>query len=115
AGNLLSGESWADAFSALKPFKPEAILVNCVPPEIARKALEKLKIALDGYLSYGAYANGFGHAGSEQGWDFSNGHEDAANYAHACDEWSDLGATFIGGCCGTTPQYTEAYAHKTAH
>ncbi|MEN9561033.1 MAG: hypothetical protein RIQ56_306 [Candidatus Parcubacteria bacterium] len=110
-GEILSGESWKAAADALIPLETAALLVNCVPPEIANRSVTKQREALKGAtIPFGVYANGFGHAGSDQGWDFSKGEENSTQYVHSCEEWKQAGATLIGGCCGTTPQYTEAYA-----
>lgn len=33
---------------------------------------------------------------------------DPKRFAHACDKLASLGAAYIGGCCGTTPEYIAA-------
>ena len=53
---LRSGESLEDAISAVKPYSPDAIILNCSTPEVVT---EGLKTALAAGVRCGAYANGF--------------------------------------------------------
>lgn len=100
---LLSGESIATAVEAVRPFAPLAILVNCCSPTIATAALRELR-ASAGATPVGAYANGLGRPDDALGWRFEPGHgTDRAAYVTAARTWLDLGARWIGGCCGTTP------------
>ena len=32
-------------------------------------------------------------------------------YAQAAHEWREIGASIIGGCCGTTPAHVEKLSH----
>ncbi len=110
-GNILSGESWADAVACMQKYSPLAMLVNCAPPETVTRALEKLAlVAKENGIPFGAYANGEGAAGSAEGWDFSKQGSPIESYAEHTRAWKALGATVIGGCCGTTPEYTEQYS-----
>jgi len=102
---LLSGESLADAVRAVEAWKPDAVLVNCTPPEVARGCLDTLAVATR--LPRGAYAN----AGAP---DLAGGtwlHDPAwtpEEFARAASEWVRRGAQIVGGCCGTTPAHIRA-------
>ena len=109
-GNILNGDDWADALTRLEKFSPLAVLVNCVPPAVATRALQFLAPnAKARNIPFGVYANGEGTTGGDEGWDFSKTGSPISTYSKSCKEWYALGATMIGGCCGTTPKYTEQY------
>ena len=104
---LLSGETLAEAVRAIRPLGPEALLVNCIPVAQVSSALRALRAAVgDDVIRIGAYAN-VGHVDNEVGWTLTDAVSPAA-YAAAAREWLALGATLIGGCCGTTPAHIEA-------
>ncbi len=110
-GNILNGDTWPDAVARLEQFSPLAILVNCVPPATATHALQLLAPnAKSKNIPFGVYANGEGVAGGNEGWDFSQSGSSIDAYAEACEKWHGFGATIIGGCCGTTPEYTKRYS-----
>lgn len=109
-GAILNGDQWADAVAALAPLSPLAVLINCVPPAVATRALALLVPSARQYgIPYGVYANGEGKAGSEEGWDFKQSGSPIEAYTRACSRWRGMGATVIGGCCGTSPEYTKSY------
>jgi S-methylmethionine-dependent homocysteine/selenocysteine methylase len=104
---LLSGESLAEAVRAIRPLGPEALLVNCIPVAQVSSALRALRDAAgDSRLRIGAYAN-VGHVDDEFGWTLTDAVSPAA-YAAAAREWLTIGASLIGGCCGTTPAHIAA-------
>ncbi|WP_320447903.1 homocysteine S-methyltransferase family protein [Candidatus Roseilinea sp. NK_OTU-006] len=103
---LLSGELLPDAVRAVLPFKPRAILVNCIPVKQVAPALKLLRSVAPSHVALGAYAN-VGHVDEGVGWTLTNAVSPDA-YAEAAREWRDLGATIIGGCCGTTPEHIRA-------
>jgi homocysteine S-methyltransferase len=105
---LLSGESLPDAVRAVLPFEPQAILVNCIPVKQVASALKGLRSATPPHVAMGAYGN-VGHVDETVGWTLTNAVSPEA-YAEAAREWRDLGATIIGGCCGTTPEHIRAVA-----
>ncbi len=110
-GDILNGDTWEEAVNKIKGFNPLFIGVNCVAPEVATKAVEKIKKATDGLdLSYCAYGNGAGEATEgENGWEFTT--EDRINdFAEHCRHWIDEGTSIIGGCCGTNHEYTKVYS-----
>ncbi len=106
-GDVLNGDPWDEAIRQLDKFHPLAVLVNCVPGAIATKALEKIKTFTN--LPFGAYGNGSGGADNEDGWKFTAS-DHIEDYCRHCSRWIELGATIIGGCCGTSPEYTRAYS-----
>ena len=106
-GNLYSGESLAAAVAQLEPLEPLAFLINCSPQTIATKGLQILRTKTQ--RPVGIYANGQGHASSTGEWLLEGG-QDIDEYAQHCRQWKELGASIIGGCCGTTPAYTKSYS-----
>ncbi len=102
---LLSGESLADAVRAVEPFKPDAILVNCVPPEIVIGCLEEM--ARVTRIPTGCYPN-VGHADMVSGsWSFDS-EWTPERFGQAARKWVARGAQVIGGCCGTSPDHIRA-------
>lgn len=98
---LLSGAPLVEAVHAVEPLGPLAILVNCCAPPVATEALEALRGLTS--LPVGVYANGRGEADPGHGWRFGGGNPDR-RYVREARRWLQLGATIIGGCCGTTPR-----------
>ena len=98
---LLSGEPLRAAVQTVEAAGPLAILVNCCAPQVATEALPILREATA--LPVGVYANGVGHKTIEGTWSPTGGTRDRA-YARFANVWRDLGASVIGGCCGTTPK-----------
>ena len=86
----------------------DVVLVNCAPVEDITAALSALAKARSSPI--GAYA----HIGryDPPSWKFGfyprfSGTDAVppAKYLEAAREWKDLGASVIGGCCGTTPEH----------
>lgn len=103
-GNLLSGETLAQAAPALAALLPDAMLVNCAPAPDLHIPLASLRAATS--LPVGGYGN-VGHADDTHGWVNTDAVHPQA-YARYARRWLDLGATIIGGCCGTTPEHIRA-------
>ena len=102
---LLSGESLADAASALEPFDPDVVLVNCVPPAMATACLEELARATR--APTGCYPN-VGQPDMAAGtWSFDP-EWTPERFAGAAAKWVARGAQVIGGCCGTSPDHIRA-------
>lgn len=101
---LLSGEPLADAVAAVAPFSPAAILVNCSPAPVVTAAMAELRCAAA--APSGGYANA-GRIDHLRGWE-----PDPAmtgdDYAAAVVPWLDLGASIVGGCCGSHAGHTAA-------
>lgn len=106
--NLLSGELLEHAIMELDIFNPLAYLINCVPVTTATSSLKLLRQLTQRPI--GGYANGDGEAHNDQGWLFANDDKQLQQYSAACASWKKSGVQIIGGCCGTNPEYTKAYA-----
>lgn len=104
-GALLGGESLRDALASVSGMNPLAIGVNCVPPAGAARAIPVLR---DARLPVVVYAH-IGNRAPLPGWALAQSLSPAAYgvWAGACRE---LGATIVGGCCGTTPEHIRAVA-----
>lgn len=105
---LISSESLHEAVQAVLPYQPQAILINCIPVAQVSAALSILRAATPASIPIGAYAN-VGHVDDEVGWTLTHA-VSPADYAEAMQAWRMLGATIIGGCCGTGPEHIQAIA-----
>ena len=92
----------------------DAILLMCSSPEQISQTLPRLRKAFDGPI--GGYAN-IGYVGSEDAIGdnparelraFDIGENRPAHYADFGQDWLDMGAQIIGGCCATTPDHIAA-------
>jgi S-methylmethionine-dependent homocysteine/selenocysteine methylase len=100
-GNLLSGESLADAVRTIAALSPTALSVNCVSPRFMEAAIVRLRAATA--LPFAVYGN-VGLPDDRQGWEFTYDVL-AEEYGRYALQWHRAGASIIGGCCGTTPDY----------
>jgi len=108
---LRGGETLAAAAAAVAQLPVEGLMVNCVPTSLVRPALEQLRAATDRPL--GAYANSCESAPSQEALDACTVHRMSPEaYAAASESWVATGATFIGGCCDTNPDYIAALARR---
>lgn len=113
---LRSGEPLAEIAPLLRDFAPEAVLINCSPPEVIPAALDILAPL---GLPFGAYANGFTRisegfltdaptvAALEARTDLS-----PETYAAQAMGWLDHGATILGGCCEVGPAHIAELARR---
>lgn len=102
---LLSGEPIVEALDAVRPLAPLAVMVNCCPLPVATAALQALA-SVETSIPLGVYAHGMGRPDDVSGWKFEPGAgSDRAAYRAEAATWLGLGARWIGGCCGTTPEY----------
>jgi len=110
-GKLLSGESLREAAAALEPLRPDAVLVNCAPPEEIEEAVSALSAAtrrpVGGYAHIGRF--------DPPSWKFEFHPRfvetetwPPARYAAGARAWAGRGARILGGCCGTTPDHVRA-------
>ena len=106
-GLLLSGESLYKATSVISDYKPIYASVNCRPAVQMEKAVKALSSA--SHCPVGVYANGEGLPDDDMGWAFPEGLGVATErYLEIAQSWVEEGATLIGGCSGTTPEYIKA-------
>ncbi len=109
--SLLSGESIADGVRALAPLGCDALLLNCAPPDDISAGLAELsKISS---VPFGAYAHVGRYDPPSWKFDFHPQFTDTdacppQQYSTHAKQWRRLGATIIGGCCGTTPVHIKA-------
>jgi S-methylmethionine-dependent homocysteine/selenocysteine methylase len=111
-GVLRSEETLAQAYAAIAELPVSGYLANCCPPETIQSAMPELA-AMSGQVC-GGYANTFMPIPREWRLD-GEGENDgllsvrddltAEAYAALAEKWVDAGATLIGGCCGTSPDY----------
>jgi len=104
---LFSGETLAEACTALDALAPDAVLVNCAPPPDITAGLIQLAPAWSG--ASGAYA----HIGrfNPPEWLFTDEYP-PERYLQVARDWRDQGAAIVGGCCGTTPDHIALLASK---
>jgi len=103
-GELLSGDALEDAVAAVEPLGPLAVGLNCIPPRGMSDILPRLRRLTARPLA--AYAH-IGNPTPIRGWSYA---QDVTpdQYADYARQWLQLGATVVGGCCGTTPAHTRA-------
>src|SRR5215216_6730065 len=98
SGKLFTGETLAEAEAALEPLGVDAILLNCSPPEDCRAGLVELAMVRSGAKGLYPHVGRF----DPPEWLFTDEYS-PDKYAEEARVWQGLGATVIGGCCGTTP------------
>ncbi len=106
---LRSGEPLSDILPLVEEYDPAAVLLNCSRPEAVSRGLP---ILAQSNRPFGAYANGF----SSIAEDFRQAGATVKSldtrvdlgpeeYADFVDQWLDLGATIVGGCCEVGPAH----------
>ena len=110
---LRSGESIKEAFIASASIKPEAYLFNCTDPFAITEGLKELKELTQKPI--GGYPNVFN---VPDGWTLDNDVQvsvrdlSVEKFLEFAEEWRNLGASIIGGCCGIGPKFIKALAEK---
>jgi homocysteine S-methyltransferase len=105
---LRSGEKLFEVKALIEEFSPAALLINCSTPEAVSKAIP---VIADIDIPFGAYANGFTFITSDftktETVDALEARNDLGpdQYADFCQNWVDMGATIIGGCCEVGPAH----------
>ena len=108
AGQFLrGGDSFATAVKRLEGLTPDALLVNCTSCNAVSAAIRRLRELTD--LPIGGYANPV----LEEPEGGEPEHVISApigpdEYAAVAKGWVANGATVIGGCCGTNPDFIAA-------
>ncbi len=111
---LRSGETIAEAWSALNGLPVDAALANCCAPESIAAAMPEL-VRLGARLA-GGYANGF--TAIPEKWTLKSGVSqlgkrrdlDPEAYARHVQTWVDAGADIVGGCCEVGPEHIKRIA-----
>lgn len=101
-GELYSGEPLAGAIEMISPLEPVAFSINCVSPRHIMDAVGNLLNRTS--LPFGVYANIGLPEDDRHGWEFTRDVSES-DYADHARGWLNLGASIVGGCCGTTPAY----------
>jgi S-methylmethionine-dependent homocysteine/selenocysteine methylase len=108
---IRGGESLRSGIAALEALPVSGYLVNCVPTSVVQPALELMRAGTDRPL--GAYANSCEHASDQASLDTLAAHAlTPQQYVAASERWVAAGATMIGGCCDTRPDYIAALARR---
>lgn len=104
-GRLFTGETLAEAEAALAPLGVDAILLNCAPPDDCQAGLVELAKVRSGATGLYPHVGRF----DPPEWLFTDEYP-PERYAEEARGWRELGATVVGGCCGTTPEHIAAVA-----
>lgn len=118
-GVLRSGETIHEAYTAIEELPVDGHLANCCSPESIATVMPALASMAGKYC--GGYANTF--MPIPEGWTLDGssktdglldvrGDLEPDAYAAWAMRWYELGANVLGGCCGTSPQYTAMIAEK---
>ncbi len=107
-GCLRSGKSLAELLEAVSDYKIDAFLFNCCSVEAISAALPIMRELTDKPI--GAYANSFGRMPDKYVMEdnvIDSARTDLApdQYLEHAENWRDMGATIIGGCCGIGPAH----------
>ena len=106
---LRSGESLEEALNAIDFQGVDAILFNCSQPEVMAEAITLAAEILPSGKDIGVYANGFRPITNtiDANDGYSSMREDLTpqDYLVFAQQWKQLGATMIGGCCGIGPDH----------
>lgn len=104
-GRLFSGETLQQACAALEPLAPDALLLNCAPPDDVTVGLRELlrhsEVPVGVYPHIGRF--------DPPEWLFTDEYP-PLRYLELARGWIGSGAQIIGGCCGTTPDHVAAIA-----
>lgn len=105
SGRLKSGETLAEAVSAVRDYGPTAIMLNCCDPEVLTASMPEL-VKL--YPRVGGYANAFKSVDVVAGGGLVDSLEARADispeaYTEHVRQWLEDGASIVGGCCEITP------------
>jgi S-methylmethionine-dependent homocysteine/selenocysteine methylase len=111
-GTLYGGEQLTDAIAAVAVLEPTMFSLNCISPRHLTPLIQQLKSQLSHFKSQTPFAV-YGNIGKP---DVREGamtcDVGADEYARFAREWHSFGASMVGGCCGTTPQYIRRVAES---
>lgn len=120
-GTLYGGEQLGDAVKTVAGLHPTMFSLNCISPRYLTPLIHQLKSvppnnggisdkALNNpqlKIRFAVYGN-IGNPDIRDGKIIRDVDED--EYEKFALEWKQLGASIIGGCCGTTPEYIRRIA-----
>jgi S-methylmethionine-dependent homocysteine/selenocysteine methylase len=104
-GNVLSGESLADAAQTMASLGVDRVLVNCAPPADIERALAQTTLVTGAYAHIGQF--------DPPSWKFEFFPQFAATEAWPPARyaaWAPRRVAVVGGCCGTGPEHVRAIA-----
>jgi homocysteine S-methyltransferase len=104
-GTLYGGEQLRDAIKTLSGLQPTVFSLNCISPRYLAPLIDQLKSAIHNAKSgipFAVYGN-VGKPDVREGKMIRDINE--KEYAVCARNWYQAGASIIGGCCGTTPEY----------
>lgn len=108
---IRGGESLQQGIAALQSLPVDGYMVNCVPTGLVPPALELMRRCTDRPL--GAYANSCEKAPDQGALDKHTVPTlSPQEYVAASERWVEAGATWIGGCCDTSPAYVTALSRR---
>lgn len=100
--HITSGESLLIAIKRIYQYDVDCILLNCNPVERTRDSLE---IISENCSTWGIYPNlGIGEPSPDG---IINNYYSDEDFLNLCKNAIDLGASIIGGCCGSSPHHIE--------
>ncbi len=112
-GTMHGGESMQELARALDGLPVAGVFLMCSYPEAISACLPALRDSFEGPL--GAYGHlgydrnpNFGADPEEPYFKIEERHYSPARYAEFGQEWIEMGAQVIGGCCSTRPDHIEA-------
>jgi S-methylmethionine-dependent homocysteine/selenocysteine methylase len=107
AGALLGGEPLAEAVAAVDPHEPLAFGLNCMPPQGITRHLPGLVSLTKRRVAAYAHIN---DPRPLPGWSFAECDVAPEKLAQTAADLRKLGASIIGGCCGSRPEHIAAIA-----
>ncbi|MBX2991286.1 MAG: homocysteine S-methyltransferase family protein [Bacteroidetes bacterium] len=109
-GTLYGGEQLTDAIKAIAELQPTMFSLNCISPRYLTPLIHQLKSVIGNLQSPIPFAV-YGNIGKPEVREGAMARDvDEKEYARFALEWRNLGASVIGGCCGTTPEYIRRIA-----
>ncbi len=113
-GTLYGGEQLTNAVTTVATLQPTMFSLNCISPRYLTPLIHQLKSVirnLQSPIPFAVYGN-IGKPEVREGKMIRD--VDETEYARFALEWKNLGASIIGGCCGTTPEYIRRLADSFA-
>ena len=107
-GTIASGETMDQLAAGLKGHRVDAVLLMCSSPDNISAGLPRLRDAFSGII--GAYPNiGYNPLARLRGTEADDFYglipNPPSRLAEYANNWLDMGAQIVGGCCGTGPEH----------